>query len=142
MTTIPPFVVPEVRMEDVVAFMDVMEDHNPIHVDEELVRELGLRGPVNQGPANLAYVINVLIAWAGSPEAIRQLDVRFRAISCPGDRLEARGTVADVTNTDDEPIAHCEVELVRDGGEVILAGTAEVVVSNATLEATRRDRAG
>jgi acyl dehydratase len=142
MTVIRPFVVPEVRLEDIVAVMEVMEDNNPIHVDAELVRELGLRGPVNQGPANLAYVINMLIAWAGSPEAIRRLNVRFHAISCPGDRLEARGKVADVTQTIDGPIAHCEVELVRDGGELILEGIADVAVTTSTLEATRSGRAG
>ena len=83
MSVIPAFVVPEVRKEDVVTIMDVMGDVNPVHIDEELVRELGLRGLVNQGPANLGYVVNMFIAWAGSPEAIRHIAVRFRAISCP-----------------------------------------------------------
>ncbi len=137
MTAIAPFVVPEVRMEDVVAIMDVMGDVNPIHVDEELVAELGLRGPVNQGPANLAYVLNMLIRWSGSPESIRHVDVRFRAISCPGDRLVATGRVTALTGGHGSPVAECRFELVRDGGEVILDGTAEVAVAPelaATLE--------
>jgi len=134
MNQIPPLLIPEVRIEDIVAIMDVMEDVNPIHVDAELVRELGLRGPVNQGPANLAYVINMLIAWAGTPEAIRHINVRFQSISCPGDRLEARGDVVRLIHGDDGPVAHCAVALVRDGGEVILSGTADVSLTTAMAE--------
>ena len=140
MTAIPPFVVPEVLVEDVVAIMDVMDDMNPIHVDEELAHGLGLRGCVNQGPANLAYVINMLIAWAGSPQAVRHLNVRFLSISCPGDRLEARGVVTGLTADGQETLAHCAVELIRplgsggdgtDAVEHILRGTATVELSDA-----------
>ncbi len=134
MTEIPTFVVPAVRIEDIITVMDVMGDVNPIHVDEDLVRELGLRGPVNQGPANLAYVVNMLIAWAGSPESIRHLNVRFQSISCPGDRLEARGSVVRLIHADDGPLAHCAVALVREGGEVILSGTADVSLTAAMAE--------
>ncbi|MCP3976720.1 MAG: protein dehydratase [bacterium] len=134
MTEIPPLVVPAVRIEDIITIMDVMGDVNPIHVDEDLVRELGLRGPVNQGPANLAYIVNMLIAWAGSPESIRHLNLRFQSISCPGDRLEARGNVVRLIHGDDGPVAHCAVALVREGGEVILSGTADVSVTTTMAE--------
>ena len=134
MSAIPPLVIPAVRIEDVVAIMDVMDDVNPIHVDEPLAHSLGLRGRVNQGPANLAYVINMLIAWAGSPEAIAHINVRFRAISCPDDRLEARGEVMAVEQTPDGPLARCSFELLRDGGEVILKGTADVRLPQAAAD--------
>jgi acyl dehydratase len=139
-TTIPPFIVPEVRIEDIVAVMDVMGDMNPVHVDEELVAALGLRGRVNQGPANIAYVMNMLIAWAGSPQAIRRIKMRFHSISCPGDRLEARGTVVELRETkdgEDSVVAHCEVELVRDGGEAILQGQAEVLLPRSLATSLR-----
>jgi acyl dehydratase len=142
MTEIPPFIVPAVRIEDIVAIMDVMGDVNPIHVDEELVRELGLRGPVNQGPANLAYVLNMLIAWAGSPDAIGHVNVRFQSISCPGDQLEARGKVVHLIHTAGGPVAHCAVSLVRDGAEVILSGTADVSLTSALAEVVGASGAG
>ena len=130
MSEIPSFVVPAVRFEDIVTIMEVMGDVNPVHVDQDLVGELGLRGTVNQGPANLAYVLNMLTDWAGTPLAIRHVKVRFQAISCPGDRLEARGTVEGLRHTPDGPVAECEFELVRDGGEVILMGTADVLMTD------------
>ena len=139
---IPPFIVPEVRPQDIVTIMDVMGDVNPIHVDDDLARGLGLRGPVNQGPANLAYVVNMLIAWAGTPQAIRRIGVRFQSISCPGDHLEARGWVDSLSRADDGVIAHCQVDLVRKGGEVILSGTADVALPPAVAAAWDGDGDG
>ncbi|MCH1513466.1 MAG: MaoC/PaaZ C-terminal domain-containing protein [Acidimicrobiales bacterium] len=135
MSTIPSSLV-EVQSKDIEVIMDVMEDMNPVHVDEELAHSLGLRGCVNQGPANLGYVINMLIDWAGSPETIRHLNVRFHSISCPGDRLEARGVVTELFFEGESCLARCSVELVRllgpvgEGTELILRGTAIVEISD------------
>lgn len=142
MTAIEPFIVPEVRIDDVVAIMEVMEDMNPIHVDLDLAKSLGLRGCVNQGPANLGYVTNMLINWAGSPRAIRHMNIRFQSVSCPGDRLEARGTVIGVNVVDGSHLATCEVALVRplaelvngDDVEYILQGTATVEIPVSVAE--------
>lgn len=121
-----PFVVEEVLFEDVIDMMDVMGDVNPVHSDNELVAELGLRGLVNQGPANLAYALNAVLAWAGDPAAVRSYEVRFNAITCPGDRLVGSGGVQSIT----DGIASCSFRLDRDLGdgttELILSGTAEV----------------
>jgi acyl dehydratase len=129
---IPPFIVPEVRMADVVTVMDVMQDLNPIHVDLVLAKELGLRGCVNQGPSNLAYVTNMFMAWAGST-AIRQLKLRFKSISCPGDRLESRGTVTSVESTENSTLAHCDFELVRTSGDDLPGDSEETIVRGSAI---------
>ncbi len=135
MNTIPSLAV-EVQAEDIEVIMDVMEDMNPVHVDEALAHSLGLRGCVNQGPSNLGYVINMLIDWAGFPEAIRHLNVRFHSISCPGDHLEARGVILELFSEGESCLARCSVELVRllglvgEGTELILRGTAIVEISD------------
>jgi acyl dehydratase len=135
MNTIPSLVV-EVQAKDIEVIMDVMDDMNPVHVDEELAHSLGLRGCVNQGPANLGYVINMLIQWVGSPETIRHLNIRFHSISCPGDRLEARGVISELFSEGESRLARCSVELVRlldsldEGTELILRGTAIVEISD------------
>ncbi|MEQ8716299.1 MAG: MaoC/PaaZ C-terminal domain-containing protein [Acidimicrobiales bacterium] len=126
----------EVAEADVIAMMDVMGDINPVHSDHDLVAELGLRGLVNQGPANLAYALNMIVAWAGDPASIRRVDVRFDAITCPGDRLVATGGVTSTTRTGNETIATCAFRLDRDLGngttEQILSGTADVLAPQET----------
>jgi acyl dehydratase len=78
------------------AIMGVMGDTNPIHQDEHLAASLGFRGVVNQGPANMAYIANMLMAWTGGPAGVRSLRFRFLDNVVPGDELEATGEVIGV----------------------------------------------
>jgi acyl dehydratase len=107
----------------------LLRDPNPIHWDVEAVRELGMGDRViNQGPTNMAYVINMLIAWAGDPGRIRSLNVRFRDNVRAGDRVTAGGTVSEVRSDGEERLALCEVWLDVTDGPRALAGTAVVAV--------------
>ena len=100
----------------------LLADSNPIHWDVDTVRELGMGNqPVNQGPNNLGYVMNMLGDWAGGAERIQQIRVRFLDNVFAGDRLEAGGTV---TAVDDDGNVECDVWLARDGTHPVLAGTA------------------
>lgn len=121
---IPPFVVPEVRLEDIETVMHVMGDFNPVHNDLELVERLGLRGPVNQGPANAAYIVNMILRWMPEPAALRSIRYRFHDISCPGDRLVATGTVESV----EDGVVTCAVALTRSTGEPVVTGTVVLAV--------------
>jgi acyl dehydratase len=107
----------------------LLRDPNPIHLDPEAVAALGLGDrPVNQGPVNLGYVMNVLLAWAdGDPGRIRRVTVRFLGNVLAGDRVHAGGEVRAVTEVGSVPVATCEVWLDRDDGTRLLTGTAEVV---------------
>ena len=122
---IPALTTAPVRLEDIQTVMNVMDDVNPVHIDTELVERLGLRGLVNQGPANLAYVVNMLLRWAGHPAAIRRLAFRFHSISCPGDELTARARVIDV-DADDPRRLTCDFSLERTDGATVVSGTANV----------------
>ena len=79
---IPPLtiVVDAQRMKTMAA---ILRDPYPVHWDPDAVRAAGLGDrPINQGPLNLGYVANMLMAWAGD-DAVRRLTVRF------GDRVVA-----------------------------------------------------
>jgi hypothetical protein len=94
-------------------------DPTPIHWDRS-------GGPViNQGPLNVGYVANMLMAWAG-PESIRELAVRFTDNVLEGEIAVAGGVVTAV----DDGVAECEVWLDCDGRRA-LDGTATVVLPTA-----------
>lgn len=110
----------------------LLDDPNPIHVDPDAVRALGMGDRVvNQGPVNLAYVQNMLAEAAGGPERIRAVRVRFLANVFGGDAVEAGGRVTGVREAGGERLADCEVWLdVTGPGEArrALVGTATVAV--------------
>ena len=64
---LPEWDLPVVSREKMKTLAPILADPNPIHFDLESVRELGMgERPINQGPNNMAYVMNMLadIAYA------------------------------------------------------------------------------
>ena len=96
---IPPLevVADGARMKTMAA---ILRDPYPIHWDPEAARSAGQGGrTVNQGPLNVGYIANMLMAWAG-PEAVRRLSVRFHGRVFDGDRVVAGGGLLAGSSTD------------------------------------------
>lgn len=125
---LPERAAPVITKDRLVDVMDVMDDSNPVHVDEALVARLGLRGLVNQGPSNLAYITNMLAAWTGDADCVRRFAVRFFDMVVPGDDLVAGGTV---TALREDGLVECEVWLRMREGRTMLSGTALVAFKDA-----------
>ena len=121
-----PFVVESVDAEKMKIMAAILQDPNPIHFDIDAVRKLGLGDrPVNQGPINMAYLMNVAAAWAGGPEALRRFQVRFAGNVFAGDRVECSGTVTAL----DPSTGIAELELTAKAGDaVVLTGSATVAL--------------
>lgn len=99
----------------------ILRDPYPVHWDRDSNERLGLGGRViNQGPLNLGYIANMLMAWAG-PSSIRRLTVSFGAPVLDGDEVTAHGSV----RARQDGIAECDVWLAR-GDERVVTGTALV----------------
>jgi len=62
-------------------YASASEDFNPIHIDPEAARELGLPGHV------LA---------PGDPRALKRLSVEFRDMGIPGQEIAVKGSVREV----------------------------------------------
>lgn len=121
-TLIPTWEVPSVDASRMKTMAAVLRDPYPVHWDRDANARLGLGGRViNQGPLNLGYVANMLMAWAG-PRSIRRLTVGFGSPVLDGEHVVARGSVVDVV----DGVATCAVALCR-GDEVVVWGTADVV---------------
>lgn len=123
-TGIPPWDVPAVDPARMKTMAAILRDPYPVHWDRAANERLGLGGRViNQGPLNLSYIANMLMAWAGDG-AVRRLTVSFGPPVLDGDHVTACGAVREVV----DGIAHCDVWLAR-GDERVVTGTAEVVAS-------------
>jgi acyl dehydratase len=121
-----PFVVASVSAEKMKLMAALLRDPNPIHLDPDAVSSLGMGDRVvNQGPANQAYLVNMLVAFAGDPGAIRRVSVRFLGNVFAGDRVECRGRVSEVDR--DAGLVTVELEEVV-GGTPVMTGTAVVAL--------------
>lgn len=119
---LPPWDMPSVDPARMKTMAALLRDPYPVHWDRAANQVLGLGGRViNQGPLNLGYVANLLMAWAG-PTAIRRLTVAFGRPVLDEDHVVAGGRVRSV----DDGIASCDVWLAR-GDEHVVTGSAQVV---------------
>jgi 3-hydroxybutyryl-CoA dehydratase len=101
-----------------------LADPNPIHLDVEAVKAKGLGDRViNQGPANVAYVINMLAAaFPGSQ--LESLDSRFLDNVYGGDTVIASGTITAI----DGNRVDCAFQVEAEGRGTVNAGTATVLI--------------
>lgn len=98
-----PLVIESVSAEHMKTLAVVLDDPNPIHLT-------GPR-PINQGPANLAWMLD-LVREAFEGAALQAVNVRFLANVHAGDRVIAAGRVEAV----EDGRATCSVWLDIDGG--------------------------
>lgn len=127
-TVLPEFRVDHVSADKMKLYAALARDPSPIHWDPEEVARRGLgRRVINQGPTNLGYVLNVVIAWAG-PAALRQVVARFTDSVFGGDAVVAGGVVTGLREDGPDRLADCDLWLDRADGHRVVVATAVVAL--------------
>lgn len=89
-----------VTRADLVRYAEVSGDHNPVHLDDDAARALGLPGVVAHGMLTAALAIGAVAEWAGGSERVLETDLRFAApVQVPAEgsaALELSGRVRSV----------------------------------------------
>jgi acyl dehydratase len=127
---LPVYDLPAVSPEKMKTMTALLSDPSPIHFDVATVRALGMGDRViNQGPLNMGYVMNAVAQWAGGPDRLRRLKVRFLGNVLAGDHVRVRAVVTALREEENLPLAECDVVLEVVGGDPVVSGTATVVLS-------------
>ena len=101
--------------EQIAAYADASGDHNPIHLDDEFARSVGLPGVIAHGMLQMGLLARV----AGEPRRLRRLSCRFAGMVQPGDTVAFRGEERD---------GRVQLTAVNQDGEAVLTkATAELV---------------
>lgn len=70
-------------------------DFNPIHIDEELARQVGLPGRILHGLWTMAQVARAQTEAGGGPHTLRRLSVQFRGMGLPEEEITVTSTVRE-----------------------------------------------
>lgn len=72
-------------------------DFNPIHIDDEFAKKVGLGGIILQGLCTMAYVYRAVMSDK-DPAKMKKLKVRFKQPVKPLDKLTITGKIATSEN--------------------------------------------
>ena len=100
-------------------------DFNPIHIDPEFAKAVGLPGNILHGLYGMAQVARANVqAAGGDPRSLKRLSVQFRGMGFPEQEIVVTGTVQSVSD------GHAVIETQAAQGErrIIRNGQAEITV--------------
>ena len=98
-------------------------DFNPIHIDPEFAKAVGLPQNILHGLYSMALVARGCAGLAdGDPKALKRLSVQFRGMGIPEQEITVSGTVTEV----DGGRATVEVVAEQGGNRIIRNAEAEI----------------
>jgi acyl dehydratase len=98
-------------------------DFNPIHIDPEFAKAVGLPNNILHGLYSMGLVARAMTAIAdGDPRALKRLSVQFRGMGAPEQEIVVTGTVKEVG--DGKVVV--ETEAVQGENRIIRNAEAEV----------------
>jgi len=100
-------------------------DFNPIHIDEDFAKQVGLPGRILHGLWTMAQVARAHTDAAGGPEGLKRLSVQFRGMGRMGEEIVVTGTVREVG----DGIAVVDSQAEQAGSRLIRNAVAEIAVS-------------
>jgi acyl dehydratase len=118
--------IPELRVTPdkylTVRYAGASGDYNPIHIDEEFARAVGLPGRILHGLWTMAQVARAETDATGGPQHLRRLAVQFRDMGLPEHEVVVSGTVREIG--DGKAIVDTVAE--QDGNQIIRNAEAEL----------------
>ena len=99
-------------------------DFNPIHIDEEFAKAVGLPGKILHGLWTMAQVARAQTDAGGGPESLKRLSVQFRGVGLPEQELTVTGTVSEVS----EGRAIVETVAEQGGNQIVRNAEAEIAI--------------
>ena len=97
-------------------------DYNPIHIDEEFAKQVGLPGRILHGLWTMAQVARAQTEHAGGPHALKRLSVQFRGMGLPEHEIVVTGTVKEVR----DGVAVVDTVAEQEGNQIIRNAEAEL----------------
>jgi len=99
-------------------------DFNPIHIDEDFAKAVGLPGRILHGLWTMAQVARAQTDFAGGPDKLKRLSVQFRGMGLPEQEIVVSGTVASI----EDGVATIHTVAQQGGNQIVRNAEADVSI--------------
>lgn len=106
-------------------FAGASGDHNPIHIDIDFAKSVGMDDVFAHGMLGMAYLGRFLTSITDQRN-IRSYSVRFSSITQVGAKLKCIGKVKEITDTSAERLMTIELSATDQNNDVKLIGDAVI----------------
>ncbi len=114
-----------VSQDQIAAYAKAAGDPNPIHLDPEFARGVGLPGTIAHGMLDMAILAEAVGRWVGSYEGVLELGCRFSKPLLPGETITCTGRVVSLEEA--SGTVTLQLEATSSRGERVLTNGRAVV---------------
>ena len=108
-------------------FAGASGDHNPIHIDIDFAKSVGLDDVFVHGMLGMAYLGRFLTLFTDQKN-LRSYSVRFSSITQVGAELKCSGKVTEIFEEKDEKFMKLELSATDQNNDVKLMGDAVIAI--------------
>ena len=108
-------------------FAGASGDHNPIHIDIDFAKSVGLDDVFAHGMLGMAYLGRFLTLFTDQKN-LRSYSVRFSSITQVGAELKCSGKVTEIFEEKDEKFLKLELSATDQNNDVKLMGNAVIAI--------------
>ena len=127
---LPHFTKPAVTKEQLVQYAQASGDLNPLHTDDDFAKSIGMDGVIAHGMLIMGFLGQYVQELAGTESVVHQFNMRFGAMTVPGDTITCGGFVKEVMEIDGHPAARLELFAEKAPGERVGTGSAVLICTN------------
>lgn len=118
-----------VTQEHINLYAEASKDFNPIHIDPEFARQVGLDGTIAHGMLVLAYISEFMtISFGQTWLDSGNISARFKSPARPGDTITVSGKVTGVQREDGSILVDCDVLCQNQRDEPVIVCETKVRV--------------
>ena len=122
---IPDLVIEPVTRSTLVLYAGASGDHNPIHIDLDFARKVGMNDVFAHGMLIMAYLGRAITNIAPQ-SSLRNFNVRFSSITNVGNVLTCSGQVKKIDNHDNKRLVVLDLMVADGTGDIKVSGTATI----------------
>ena len=117
-----------VTQENMNLWAEILDDPNPIHLDVNSVKLLGLgEKTINQGHANIAYIINAINHNFPDSEIIK-LNNKMTDSILEGDKITVAGQINNIIEESNKLIINCKLQLNVGQEKISVVSEADILI--------------